>query len=325
MTDPDEPFGWDMHQKPADEFFTGDCDLFPLSLVFVIFSSKGNRAVRHTFNTVVADRDPVGILPEIFDNGFGAIKRFLAVRDPLFFITGVQQFLKRIVVFEALRAAVEFKLSVFPKVLQLRKILATEKARNDPDGEKEIFPVVFPMVLGIKTTAKDNGMDVGMEVHFTPPGMENADIPDVCTEIFAVGSQFPQCIGRCVIQSIIQKLLIAVDDWIQFLRNSEDYMEVWRFQYIFPTGVHPLFLGELLAHGTTPVAAGIIVDGNTAALFTHTNVDAKSTCFAVPDVISCFSLSRGEFMSFRVLRIKAIEHILNCTGGAHASPPLCRS
>ena len=49
MTDPDEPFGRDMHQEPADEFFTGDGDLFPLSLVFVIFSSKGNSAVRHAF------------------------------------------------------------------------------------------------------------------------------------------------------------------------------------------------------------------------------------------------------------------------------------
>ena len=57
-------------------------------------------------------------------------------------------------------------------------------------------------------------MDVWMEVHFTPPGMENADISDVSTEIFAVGSQFPQCIRRCVIQGIIQKLLVAVDDRI---------------------------------------------------------------------------------------------------------------
>ena len=128
MPDPYEPFGRDMHQKPAHEFFTGDGDFFPLSLVFVIFCSKGDSAVRHAFNTIVADRDPVGILPEIFDNGLCAIKRFLAVRNPFFAVTGVQQFLERIVVFEALRAAVKFKLSVFPKVLQLRKILAAEKA-----------------------------------------------------------------------------------------------------------------------------------------------------------------------------------------------------
>ena len=159
MTDPYDPFWRDMHQEPADEFFAGNCDLFPLSLVFVIFSSKGNCAVRHTFNTVVADCDPMGILPEIFDNGLRAIKRFLAVRNPFFAVTGVQQFFGRIVVFKELRAAVEFKFSIFPKVFQLRKILATEKARNDPDRKKELFSVVFPMVFGVKTAAKDNGMD----------------------------------------------------------------------------------------------------------------------------------------------------------------------
>ncbi len=244
MTDPNEPFGREMHQEPADEFYTGDCDLFPLSLVFVIFSSKGDRAVRHAFNTVVADCDPMGILSKIFDNGLCAIKRFLAVRDPFFAVTGVQQFFERIVVFKTLRAAVEFKLSVFPKVFQLRKVLATEKARNDPDGKEEIFSVVFPMVFGVKTTSKDNGMDMRMEVHFTPPGMENADISDVCTEIFAVRSQFPQRIGRCVIQSIVQKLLVAVDDRVQLLWDSENHMKVWRIKNIFPAGVHPFFPSE---------------------------------------------------------------------------------
>ena len=81
MTDPNEPFGREMHQEPADEFYTGDCDFFPLSLVFIILGSKGNSAVRHAFNAVVTDRDPVIILPEIFDNGLCAIKRFLAVRN----------------------------------------------------------------------------------------------------------------------------------------------------------------------------------------------------------------------------------------------------
>ena len=109
MTDPDEPFGRDMHQEATDEFITGDGDLFPSSLVLIVLGSKGNRAISHAFNTVVADCDPMGILPKIFDNGLRAIERFLAVRDPLFFITGVQQFFERIVVFETLRAAVEFK------------------------------------------------------------------------------------------------------------------------------------------------------------------------------------------------------------------------
>jgi hypothetical protein len=124
-----------------------------------------------------------------------------------------------------------------------------------------------------------------------------------------------------VIKDIIQKLLVAIDYRVQFLRDSEDYVEVWRIQYIFPAGVHPLFLWELLAHGTAPVTAGIIVDRNTAAVFTDTDIDTECTGFAVPDVINCFSLSCREFMGFRVLRIKAVEYILNCTISAHDSPP----
>jgi hypothetical protein len=34
--------------------------------------------------------------------------------------------------------------------------------------KKELFSVVFPMVFGVKTAVKHNGMDVGMEVHLTP-------------------------------------------------------------------------------------------------------------------------------------------------------------
>ena len=80
----------------------------------------------------------------------------------------------------------KFKLSVFPNVFQLRKVLATEKARNDPDRKEEIFSVVFPMVFGVKTTAEHNGMDMRMEVHLTPPGMENTDVSDIRTKILAV-------------------------------------------------------------------------------------------------------------------------------------------
>jgi hypothetical protein len=128
-----------------------------------------------------------------------------------------------------------------------------------------------------------------------------------------------------VIKDIIQKLLVAVDYRVQFLRDSEDYVEVWRIQFIFPAGVHPLFLWELLAHGTAPVTAGIIVDRNTAAVFTDTDIDTECTGFAVPDVISCFSLSRREFMCFHVIRVKTVKDILDCTFSTHASPPLCRS
>lgn len=69
-----------------------------------------------------------------------------------------------------------------------------------------------------------------------------------------------------MVKGIVQKLLAAVNDGIEFFRHSENHMKVWGVQYILSTGIHPLFLRKLLTHRATPVPAGIIVDGNTAAV-----------------------------------------------------------
>jgi hypothetical protein len=116
VTDPDEPFGRDMHQKPPEELFAGDRDLFPLPLIFIIFGSEGNRAVCHRFDPIVADRDPMGIFSQVADNRFSAIKWLLTVRHPFFVVTGIQKFFENIMVAIRFCSAVKLKLSVFPQL-----------------------------------------------------------------------------------------------------------------------------------------------------------------------------------------------------------------
>ena len=128
MADPNKPPGRDMHQEPMDEFFPGDGDFFPLPLIFIILGSKSNRTFSHALDTIVADGDPVGIFSQIFDHGLCAIKRLLTVRNPFFSVTGVNKFLESIMVFVTLCAAVEYELVVFPKLLQLSKILSAKEA-----------------------------------------------------------------------------------------------------------------------------------------------------------------------------------------------------
>ena len=89
MSYPHKTFWWDMHQKPTNELFTGDCDTFPLSLMFVVLCSKGDRMIGHALNAIVADGNPMSILSKITDHGFSAIKRFFAVRNPFPAITDV--------------------------------------------------------------------------------------------------------------------------------------------------------------------------------------------------------------------------------------------
>lgn len=98
-------------------------------------------------------------------------------------------------------------------------------------------------------------------------------------------------------------------------------MKVWCIQQIFPACIHPLFLWKILAHGTTSVPAGIIMDGNAATVLTDTYIGTKCTSLAVHDVISCFPLRCRQFMSFPIARIKVIKHILYSVVFAHGSPP----
>ena len=57
-----------MHQKSADEFLAGQCEIFPLAAVFIVLYRKGNRSISHTLDPAIADRYPVRILAEIFDH-----------------------------------------------------------------------------------------------------------------------------------------------------------------------------------------------------------------------------------------------------------------
>ena len=72
-----------------------------------------------------------------------------------------------------------------------------------------------------------------------------------------------------MIHGVIQKALIAKDNRVQFLRNSEYHMKIGSIKNIFFAGIDPFELRQLLTHGTAPVAARIVMDLNTATLFTY--------------------------------------------------------
>ena len=79
-----------MHQEPADKLLTGNRDLLPLALVFIIFGSKCDGRIRHTFDAVIADGNPVCVFAKVPDDGLRAMERLLTVGYPFFFVTGIQ-------------------------------------------------------------------------------------------------------------------------------------------------------------------------------------------------------------------------------------------
>ena len=79
-----------MHQEPANKLLTGDRDLLPLALIFIIFGSKCNCRICHRFDTVIADGNPMRAFPKVLDDRLRTMERFLTVRNPFFCIAGIQ-------------------------------------------------------------------------------------------------------------------------------------------------------------------------------------------------------------------------------------------
>ena len=89
MPDPDKALRRNVHQKTPDKLNPWQSQLLPPSFVPVIFHGKGYSFFIHADDPMVADRDAVGIFPEIFNHRLGTMECLFAVRDPLCAITGM--------------------------------------------------------------------------------------------------------------------------------------------------------------------------------------------------------------------------------------------
>ena len=58
------------------------------------------------------------------------------------------------------------------------------------------------------------------------PGVQNADAPDPCTEMFRVVCEFRECFGDRTEKKIVQDLTVHGDQGIEFRGDSEDHMEI---------------------------------------------------------------------------------------------------
>ena len=90
MSDSDKALGWHMHKEPTDKLNAGNGKFFPLTFFPVIFHIVGNGILIHANDTMVTNGNPVSIFSKVVNNGLGAVKGFLAVGNPVFFITYIQ-------------------------------------------------------------------------------------------------------------------------------------------------------------------------------------------------------------------------------------------
>ena len=84
-------------------------------------------------------------------------------------------------------------------------------------------------------------------------------------------------------EQAVQKLLVAIKQGVEVMRECKDHMEVRGVDHFRPAFIHPDLFEDCLAVWAVPVAAGIIVEMYMAAFGALADIDAEAAGFAGQD------------------------------------------
>ncbi len=119
-----------------------------------------------------------------------------------------------------------------PQLLQKE---AAEQTRQHAHGQKEAGPAGDPVrSIERDAAARHDAMEVGMIVQVLTPAMQHRDEADLGAEVFGIGSDRAQRLGRRLEQDRVGRRLVLEGDGGELRRQREDDMEVCfmvRIQY----------------------------------------------------------------------------------------------
>ena len=96
------------------------------------------------------------------------------------------------------------KFFIFPELFQLTKIILFEDGRHDLNRKEKLLSFILPLVCSIKSTAKNNGVEMRMIIHPGAPGMKYADISNPCSKMLRIRRQLSN-----VAKSLIPAITLA--------------------------------------------------------------------------------------------------------------------
>lgn len=124
-------------------------------------------------------------------------------------------------------------------------------------------------------------MHMHMVIQFLIPCVEHLDDAGDCAEIFFVSGQFQKGFGTASVEQAVQKILVAVNKRIQFMRKSKYHMEIGCVNDLSPAFIHSDFFQDALAFGAAAVTAGIIMEFCMPAVRALADVAAEFSGLAV--------------------------------------------
>lgn len=287
-----KPVREDMHQKAAEEFLIGEFHSVSLAGA-VVPGIEGDFGIGNGKDPGIGDGDAVGIAAKVFDSIPEPVKGLFNEGAPVFPVKGVTERKELRRKGKGGTSSGKGESTVPEELFQKGKKLTLELVAKDVDRNKEGIRRFFQLPVSGQTAAGNDAVNVRVVIERLSPGMQDLDNAGSGAKKLRVGGKFQQSLGRSPVEKIVKKLLIAVDQGVQFLRNGKDHMEVRCVDDLRLSGIDPLLFQESLAVGTVAVAAGIVVNINITAFRAGADVAAHFLCFALLNRGSRFHLCPG--------------------------------
>ena len=157
-------------------------------LVRIILPAECDLAVGKVYDPVIGNGDAMRVAGQILENMFGPAERWLRIDDPVLSEQRSQEGTEGLLFGEPLHTARERQFSGVKGALQAGNELATEDAAQNLYRQEESVTRVYPvLMIGREATSRDHAMDMRMDLQILSPGVQNAEEPDLSTQVFGVG------------------------------------------------------------------------------------------------------------------------------------------
>lgn len=302
-----------MHQITSDEFDVFESD-HPARLTgFFTSGRKSDLLSIDRKDAAVRDGDLVGISSEISDRIARSIESLFDVRTPVLPVKSVFESFPSIRILQCCAGRRKNELFLLVQEVQERYIFPFELIPQDSDRNEESRGRSPDPVVRSEPSSGDDAVHMDMVVQFLVPGVEDLDDTRSGTKIFLVSRQFQESFSTAFMEQTVKKLLVTIDQGVQFMRKSEHHMEIGSINDFCPAFVHPDLFIHSLTVGAVTVTAGIIVDFDMAAIRTDADIAAQCAGLAPEDGHGGLFLDIGQVIDGREVLPSGLENLLDLT------------
>jgi hypothetical protein len=132
----------------------------------------------------------MGIAGKVLKHLLGAAEGRLGMDNPIFVPYELEPGLPNFGMLEVSKSSVKAKLALLPGSLEFGEKLAPEKPAKYALGQKKPIAAAHPpFAVGAQTPARDDHVQVGMNVKVLSPSVQEHHTADFCTQIFWVSTE----------------------------------------------------------------------------------------------------------------------------------------